>query len=90
MEIHERIRALREDNDKTQKELCDLLQTTQPQYSKYERGIQEIPTRHIKTLALFYGTSTDYILGMTNEKEPYKQPKQNTERSIDIMISKRG
>jgi len=54
---------LREDADKTQDEIAKLLQTTQQQYSKYEKGIQEIPVHHLITLADFYKVSVDYLLG---------------------------
>lgn len=73
MEPYERIRNLREDNDKTQKEIAALLHTTQSQYSKYERNVQEIPVHHIITLARYYKISADYILGLTNRKLPLPQ-----------------
>ena len=41
-------------------------------YSNYETGKREIPTRFVISLARLYNTSTDYILGMTNETRPYK------------------
>lgn len=63
----ERIRELREDRDLTQKEIAILLHTTQQVYSRYEKGITEIPIRHIITLATFYDVSTDYILGLTDD-----------------------
>jgi dipicolinate synthase subunit B len=55
------------------KNIGTLLNTTQQQYYKYEKGIQELPTRHLKTLAKFYNTSADYILGLTNDSKPYKR-----------------
>ncbi len=58
------LRELREDNDLTQKEIADLLQTTQQVYSRYEKGINEMPIRHIITLCRFYKVSADYILGI--------------------------
>lgn len=67
-----RIRDLREDNDKTQKEVSDYLFCDQSLYSKYERGVREVPVNIIIKLAKLYGTSTDYILGLTDEKRPYK------------------
>lgn len=59
-----RIRDLREDNDLNQEEIAKILNTTQEQYSRYEREINEIPVRHIKTLAIYYNISTDYIIGL--------------------------
>ena len=66
-----RLKDLREDNDRSQAEIGNLLNTTQQQYYKYEKGIQELPTRHLITLAEYYNTSADYILGITNSQKPY-------------------
>lgn len=66
----ERIRNLREDNDKTQKEICEYLFCDQSLYSKYERGLRTVPVEIIIKLAAYYGTSTDYILGLTDQKTP--------------------
>ncbi len=66
--MYQRLKDLREDADLKQADIAELLQTTQQQYSKYERGIQEIPARHLITLAKFYKTSVDYLLGVTNKK----------------------
>ncbi len=59
-----RIRELREDNDKTQKEIAEVLNIDQSYYSKYEKGIRELPLHHLSTLCNFYGVSADYILGL--------------------------
>ncbi|MEE7582464.1 MAG: helix-turn-helix transcriptional regulator [Oscillospiraceae bacterium] len=64
----QRLRDLREDNDLKQSDIASLLQTTQPQYSRYENGDREIPIRHLITLADFYQVSIDYILGRTDRK----------------------
>lgn len=66
--MYQRLKDLREDSDLKQSDIAELLQTTQQQYSKYERGVQEIPARHLITLAKFYKTSVDYLLGVTNKK----------------------
>lgn len=63
----ERIRDLREDNDKTQQEIAEYLDTTQQVYSRYEKGINEIPIRHIIALCKYYHVSADYILGLKDE-----------------------
>lgn len=67
-----RIRNLREDNDKTQKEICEYLFCDQSLYSKYERGLRTVPVEIIIKLAQFYGTSTDYMLGLTDNPKPRK------------------
>lgn len=76
MEVYKRIKDIREDKEKLQKEIAELLQTTQQQYSKYENGLQEIPARHLKKLAVYYNTSIDYLTGLTNERKPYPKIKQ--------------
>lgn len=68
----ERIRELREDNDLKQQKIAEVLNTTQQVYSRYEKGTNEIPIRHIIALARFYNVSCDYILGETNKKERYE------------------
>lgn len=67
-----RLRDLREDRDLVQKEVAALLNIDQRVYSNYEIGKREIPTRFVVRLADFYHTSTDYILGRTNDPTPYK------------------
>lgn len=68
MYIYPRLRDLREDKDLLQVEVAKILDTTQTQYSRWERGAQEIPLHHIITLAKFYKVSMDYIVGITNKK----------------------
>ena len=65
----ERIRELRERKGLNQDYIADLLNIKQQQYSRYENGT-EMPYGALKTLARFYETTTDYILGLTNEKTP--------------------
>lgn len=67
--FYQRIRDLREDADLYQKEVADILGTTREQYSRWERGAQEIPMHHAITLAKFYRVSMDYICGLTNNKK---------------------
>ena len=62
-----RIRDLREDHDKTQQEIADMLGTSQTMYARYERGANELPIRHLITLAKYYKVSTDYILGLKDK-----------------------
>ena len=64
----DRIRELREDNDLKQQQVAELLGTTQQVYSRYEKGINEIPLRHIIALARFYNVSCDYLLGESNNR----------------------
>ncbi len=62
-----RLKDLREDRDMVQKEIAAFLGIDQRVYSNYEIGKREIPTRFVVALAKFYGTSTDYFLGLTND-----------------------
>ena len=57
------IRDLREDHDLTQQQVAEILGTSQTMYARYERGANEMPIRHIITLARYYKVSCDYILG---------------------------
>ena len=62
-----RIRDLREDHDKTQKEIAALLGTSQTMYARYERGANELPIHHLLILCDYYRVSADYILGRTDK-----------------------
>jgi transcriptional regulator with XRE-family HTH domain len=73
MGYYKRIRDLREDNDKTQNEIAKYLDMKQPQYCRYESGVRDVPTDILIALADYYNTSTDYILGRTDEIKPYKK-----------------
>lgn len=73
--LSNRICALREDRDLLQKDLAAYLQCTQVCYSNYETGKRDIPTDVLKALALYYNTSVDYLLDLTDETRPY--PKSN-------------
>ena len=68
MYIYHRLKDLREDQDLRQEDIAKILDTTQTQYSRWERGAQEIPFHHVIKLAIFYKVSLDYIAGLTNKK----------------------
>lgn len=65
--MYERIRALREDKDITQKEMAKFLQCSQQVYSNYELGQRDIPTDILIRLADYHSVSVDYLLGRTNK-----------------------
>ncbi len=65
-----RLKDLREDHDLSQRQVADYLQMKQPQYSRYERGLRDVPTDVIIRLARLYNTSADYILGLTQSSTP--------------------
>lgn len=74
MEYQRRLRDLREDHDKTQQEIADVLGTSQTMYARYERGANELPVRHLIKLAEYYHVSTDYLLGRSNDPTKSGRP----------------
>ena len=58
------LRDLREDADKTQTQIAEVLGTSQTMYARYERGANEMPIRHLIALCRLYHVSADYILGL--------------------------
>ncbi len=66
-----RLKELREDSDITQKHLADLLFIKQNTYSQYENGQRQPPLEVLITLAKFYGTTLDYLVGISDIKNPY-------------------
>ena len=68
-----RIRDIREDNNLTQKRISEILNCTQQTYSRYETGEITIDIFNLIKLAKYYKTSTDYLLGLTDEIKPYKR-----------------
>lgn len=62
------LRNLREDADKTQAEITEVLGTSQTMYARYERGANELPIRHLIALCKYYHVSADYIFGLENKK----------------------
>lgn len=69
--IFERLKLMRKDRDLDQQDLADLLGVVQQTYSRYESGEIAITAEAIVALSKFYGVSTDYLLGLTNN------PKRN-------------
>lgn len=64
-----RIKDLREDHDKYQKDIANLLGISQQYYSEYEKGNRTIPIHHLITLAKYYHTSIDYLVGISDIKD---------------------
>ena len=69
--MYKRIRELREDKDLLQKDIAKYLHCSQVAYSRYELGTRDVPTDVLIALAKFHNTSTDYLLGITDQKSPY-------------------
>lgn len=77
--MYENIRNLREDSDLNQQSMASILNISQTTYSRYESGVLDIPTEALIKLASIYNTSVDYLLGLTDEKKPYKRSRKNNE-----------
>ncbi len=69
--MYRRIRELREDRDLNQTQVAKMLGMSQTGYSKYETGENDVPTNILIKLAAFYGTSVDYLLGVTDNPKRY-------------------
>ncbi len=67
-----RVKDLREDHDLTQQYVSEYLGMKQPQYSRYENGLRDIPTDVLIKLSKLYTTSVDYILGLTDNPQIQK------------------
>ena len=70
MTFYENLRVIRQDRGYTQKQIAEVLETTQQYYSDYENGKRDIPIRVYITLANFYNVSIDYLAGQSDEPVP--------------------
>lgn len=75
MALHLKLRELREKSGMSQAEIAKLLGCSQQTYSRYESHTTEIPLESLIFLADYYDTSVDYLLGITDQDEPY--PRKN-------------
>lgn len=69
MDYTKRIRDLREDHDYTQEKVAQYLGTSQTMYARYERSANELPIRHLVELCKLYNVSSDFILGLDDDKK---------------------
>lgn len=81
-DIAQRLRSLRELNKFTQKDIADILGTTQQTYCNYENNKYEIPIHHISKLANLYKVTSDYLIGLSSYKSLH--PKLNSMFYKDI------
>ena len=68
---YQRIEDLRIDHDLTQQDVADILMCQREVYRRYEKGTRELPLSYAITLARYYNVSLDYLVGITNTKNPY-------------------
>ena len=73
MKFYQRLRDLREDNDKTQADIALVLNTSRSYYSQYENGKRPISFERVVELAKYYSVSLDYIAGLTDKKHSFKE-----------------
>ena len=66
MYTYQRLRDLREDNDRKQEDIAQILNVTRQQYQLYESGKRELPMHHFVTLARYYNVSLDYLAGLVD------------------------
>ena len=77
-----RLRDLREDHDLTQASIAEYLHLRQNTYSQYENGQRQIPLNALIQLALYYDTSVDYLLELTDVMKPYPRKKTLSKRNF--------
>lgn len=80
---YKRIRDIREDNDKTQQDIANIINVGLTTYRRWETGERTIPTNYLVILALYYKVSTDYLLGLTDIQEP-RTPSKQIRNNIEI------
>ena len=71
MSLYRRVRDLREDHDKTQAEIAELLKVGQRTYCDYELGKTRIPVDRLIVLAELYNVNMDYICGLSDMPIPF-------------------
>ena len=69
-----RFEDLRKSARLTQQAVADMLSVRQNTYSNWERGAIIPRVDIVETLASFYGVSTDYLLGLTDDSDQQKKP----------------
>ena len=72
MYFYQRLKDLREDADKKQENIADVLGITRQQYQLYESGKREMPMHHFITLAKYYNVSLDYLAGLVDTVKPLR------------------
>ncbi len=89
MAYYRRIRDLREDSDKTQREVAEYIGTAYQYYAAYEKGANEISFERAIMLAKYYNVSLDYIAGLTDKKKGINAPSLTKEQQelIEMLDS---
>ena len=69
---YQRIEDMRIDQDLTIKEISALLECNRDVYTRYEKGVRQLPISIAIRLAELYQVSLDYLVGISDEKRPYR------------------
>lgn len=85
MNLYQNLETVRKQKKKTQREIANVLGTTQQQYYKYEKGHQELPIRHLITLSKYYNLSTDEILGIKPLKLIFSEDEENIVKMYSVL-----
>ena len=73
-----RIKELRKQNNKTQLEIAEFLNTTSQTYGRYELGICEPTLETLCKLANYYGVTVDYLIGRDANEFAYLSAEEKT------------
>jgi transcriptional regulator with XRE-family HTH domain len=77
-----KLKALREENGYNQIQVAQYLNVKQNTYSQYENGHRQLPVEMLIRLAIYFHTSADYILGLTDDRHPYT-------RSVGVIMPRK-
>ena len=90
--MYPRLKDLREDHDLKQEAVAQILCINRVQYCRYETGTNEIPVRHLVTLARYYNVSMDYLTGLINTPQPLRKTavKSKKGKSSVILFEENG
>ena len=66
--LGKRLRELRQERDKTIYNVADDLYLSASVIGCYERGTNDPPLERVAALAIYYGVSTDYLLGLCDSR----------------------
>lgn len=72
MSVYQRLKDLREDADKSQAEIAEIIGTSQSYYAQYENGKRAIPFERMIALARYYNISLDYLAGLIDTPRKLK------------------
>lgn len=81
-----RLKKLRDECGLNQRQLAEKVGLSTSTYSRFETGEREPLTTHIVLFSKFYNVSTDYILGLSNDRS-YKVENKLQNEKTDISLS---